>query len=272
MNTKPCPGYQVLALALTFILLLPVIMLGCGGNGEPLTVAVTSDLEGSGLAQVWAEDYQSRTGREVELVFGSDLEVLEIARHGECDVTITHIPSEEESLVRSGYVEGRQEVMRDDYILVGPPDDPVGVRGEEKMADAFKKIAEAQLPFIFRVDGSGTAEAQSYLGGASGVSEVGGWLVKTQEGMEEALRQASQDGAYTMVDRSTFERLAGELDLEILVEGDESWPNPYYAMWVSALVYPDADQQGAQRFIEYLLSSSGQRFLSLGEWKPPPGQ
>ena len=254
---------------LAALILLPLAATGCGGGGEPLTVAVTSDLEGSGVAEAWAEDFQSRSGREVRLVYGKDLEVMEIARHGECDVIITHMPSEEEELERAGYVEGRQEVMRDDYILVGPPDDPAGIRGEEKEADAFKKIADAQLPFIFREDGSGTADAQSYLGGASGVSAVGDWLVKTREGMEGALRLASQEGAYTMTDRSTFDRLAGELDLEIMVEGDETWVNPYYAMWVSALVYPDADQQGGQRFVEYLLSNGARRFLDLGAWVPP---
>jgi ABC-type tungstate transport system permease subunit len=72
-----------------------------------------------------------------------------------------------------------------------------------------------------------------------------------------------------MTDRSTFDRLAGELDLEIMVEGDETWVNPYYAMWVSALVYPDADQQGGQRFVEYLFSNGARRFLDLGAWVPP---
>ncbi len=235
-------------------------------------MAVTVDLEGSGLPEAWAEDYQAKSGREVQLVYAPDLIVLDLARHGECDVLITHIPAEEEEMLRQGYIEGRQEVMRDDFILVGPPEDPAGIRGEEKMADAFRKIGEAQQPFIFRVDGSGTAEAQSYLGGAAGLSEAGSWLVKTQDRMEGALRQASQEGAYTMTDRSTYDRLAGELGLEILVEGDPDWPNPYNAMWVGAMVYPDADQQGAQRFIEYLLSASGQRFLSLGAWVPPPGQ
>jgi len=267
MKTKAC-----IASILAVVLLLPLIAYGCGGSGDPLVVAVTFDLEGSGLPEAWAEDFQARIGREVELVYDFDLAVLDMAKHGECDVLITHIPPDEEELLRSGYAEGRQEVMYDEYIMVGPPGDPAGVKGEEKMADAFRKIGEAQLPFIFRVDGSGTAEAQSYLGGASGLSEVGSWLVKTTERMEGALRMASQEGAYTMTDRSTYERLAAELDLEIMVEGDDDWPNPYNAMWVSALVYPDTDVQGAQKFIEYLLSSNGQRFLSLGAWVSPPGQ
>jgi tungstate transport system substrate-binding protein len=265
MSTRMCA-------ILTVLLLTPLIALGCGGGGEPLVVAVTSDLEGSGLPEAWAEDFQARTGREVELVYDFDLAVLDMAKHGECDVLITHIPPDEEELLRSGYAEGRQGVMYDEYILVGPPDDPAGIRGEEKMADAFKKIGEAQLPFIFRVDGTGTAEAHSYLGGASGLSETGSWLVKTPEGMEGALLLASQEGAYTMTDRSTFERLAGELDLEIMVEGDEDWPNPYSAMWVSAFVFPDTDVQGAQKFIDYLLSDSGRRFLSMGAWEPLPEQ
>ena len=256
---------------ITVLILLPLIAPGCGGGPQPLVVAVTYDLEGSGLPEAWVDDFQSRTGREVELVYDFDLAVLDMAKHGECDVLITHIPPEEEELLRVGYTEGRQEIMYDEYILVGPPDDPAGVKGDEKMADAFRKIGEAEATFIFREDGSGTAEAHSYLGGASGLTDVGGWLVKTTERMEGTLLAASREGAYTMTDRSTYERLTGELDLEIMVEGDDDWPNPYNAMWVSELVFPDADQQGAQTFIDYLLSDSGRRFLSLGAWVPAPG-
>ncbi len=243
--------------------------LGCGGGGEPITLAATNDLEGSGILQAWVDDFQSKTGMQVELVVVPDEQAFEMARHGESDLILTHISEEEKRLERSGYLETGQEIMRDDYVLVGPPADPAGIREIDKVTDALKKIAETQQTFILRIDGSGTAYRQNLLWSISGVGEAGEWLLPTEAGADESLRQASQEGAYTLCGRSSFERLAGELDLEILLEGDEALVDPYYAAAVSTLTYPDTNLAGAQEFIDYLLSPDAQSFFSLGAWEPP---
>jgi tungstate transport system substrate-binding protein len=143
----------VLAVTLVMLLAAPLAFTGCGGADEPLVFAATADLKGSGVLQAWVDDFRSRSGRDVELVTAEDLSVFAMAKHGECDVTLTHFYSEEERLERSGYLGDRQMVMIDDYVIVGPPGDPAGVRETDNMEDALKRIADAQQPsYCARMD------------------------------------------------------------------------------------------------------------------------
>ena len=259
-------------LALAAVLLaVPLAWAGCGaGVGKPpLVLAASGDLEGSGILEAWARDFQERSGRRVEVVTDTDDHVCDMARHGECDLILTHVPSDEESLERAGYVTDRREIMRGGYLLVGPSGDPAGAREAEEVTEALKRIAEARQPFVLRVDGSGTAIRASSLWGGSGVEETGDWLVETREGAEEALRLASARGAYTLVGRDTYERLAGELDMETIQDAGEAMEDSYHAMVVSTLTYPDTDTAGALEFTSYLLSENGQGFLELGRYMPP---
>lgn len=258
-------------LVTVFILLLLTLasLSGCGGDDAPLILAATNDLEGSGILQAWAEDFRARTGRQVELVVVPDEEALAMVRHGECDLILTHLPDEEANLQRSGYLEGGQEIMRGDFVLLGPPDDPAGIRGIESAAEALKKIAEAGQTFILRIDGSGTAVRQTTILSVSEAGMTGEWLLPTDAGAKEALREASREKAYTLADRSSYERLAGELDLEILSQGDETLTDIYSAAAVSIFSYPDSDLAGALKFIDYLLTPDARSFLSRGEWSLP---
>ncbi len=258
---------------MALLLVTPVMTLGCGGGEEtPVVLAATSDLEGSGILQAWAEDFQSETGNRVELVVVPDEQALAMARHGECDLVLTHIPEEEGRLERSGFLEGGQEIMRGDYVLVGPPDDPAGVRETENILDALKRIAESGQIFILRIDGSGTGYRQYMLWSTSEVGETGEWLLPTDAGADDSLLQASQEKAYTLCDRSSWERSAGGLDLEILFEGGESLVDPYAAAMVSTLTYPDTNSAGAREFTDYLLSPQARGFFGLGAWEPPVEQ
>jgi tungstate transport system substrate-binding protein len=259
----------VFAAALMVLLAVPLAFTGCGGAHEPLVFAATADLAGSGILQAWVDDFRSRSGRDIELVTAVDLAVFAMVKHGECDVILTHLYSEEERLERSGYLEDRQMVMIDDYVLVGPPDDPAGVRETDNIEDALKRIADAQQPFVMRADGSGTANEESIFWAMSGVSDTGDWLKQSLGNMEETLILTSQAGAYTISDRSTYERIAERLELEILLEGGEGMGNPYYVAIVGSDVYPDTDTEGARDFVNYLLSDNARRFFNLGAWVPP---
>jgi len=240
-----------------------------GAKGPPVVLAATSVLEETGILQAWVDDFQSRSGWEVEVEAVPDIDALQAARYGECDVVITHLPSQEEQLERYGYVEGRQEVMHDDFILVGPPDDPAGTKEAENSPEAFLKIAEAQQPFIYRTDGSGTSFRTQTIWATTGVEDFGDWLIEIEEGMKDTLRLASLDGAYTLSDRSSYQQISGELDLEILFEGEELLDNPYHVMVVSSAVYPDTNSEGALELVDYLLSEEAGKFFELGAWKPP---
>lgn len=262
-------------MALVLAVLLPALLAtqtGCSSGGKPkaLIVAGTSDLQETGILEAWIRDFNKKSGLQTQLVTATDEEVLAMARHGECDVLITHLPKEEEGMQRSNYVQGREEVMQDDYVLVGPPNDPAGIRGAPGAADAFKKIGEAKAPFVLRVDGSGTAYRAAELWVVSGIEDFGSWLTQTGAGMADTLRLASQKGAYTLSDRSNYENLSGELNLDIIFEDRKGLVNPYSVMEVSQLFYPDSNLEGAQKFASYLLSDQAQRYFSLGAWEPPP--
>lgn len=249
---------------------LLLVSWSCGGTkGPPVILAATSVLEETGILQAWVEDFESRSGWEVEVEVVPDIDALLEARYGECDTFITHLPSEEEQLERNGYVGGRQEVMHDDYILVGPPDDPADTKEAESSPEAFLKIAEAQQPFIFRIDGSGTSFRTQSIWATTGIEDFGDWLIESEEGMKNTLRQASLDRAYTLSDRSSYQQISEELDLEILFEGEELLDNTYHVMVVSSAVYPDTNSEGALELVDYLLSEEAGRFFELGAWKAP---
>lgn len=235
----------------------------------PLVLAATSDLQGSGILEEWVRDFQARSGRKVELVVVADEEALAMARHGECDIILTHVPEEEAALSRTGHIEGGQEVMRGDYVFLGPPDDPAGIRDAETAAEALKRIADTGQTFILRIDGSGTAVMQATMLSVSDAGMTGEWLLPTDAGAEEALRETSREKAYTLAERSVYGRLAGELELEILLEGDEALSDIYSAAAVSTLTFPDTDLEGALDFIAYLLTPGARSFMNPGEWSFP---
>ncbi|MEW6555037.1 MAG: substrate-binding domain-containing protein [Actinomycetota bacterium] len=270
MKRKAFPLLAMLVAA--SLLIAPALVTGCGGDDAPLVFAAANDLEGSGVLQAWVEDFQDRSGRRMELVVVPDAEAFAMARHGECDVILTHIYEAGLELERLGFLEGGQDVMVGDYVVLGPPGDPAGIRGMESAVDAFAKIAAAGQTFILRFDGSGTADRESTLWSVSEAGTTGNWLLPTDAGTEGALREASQQQAYTLADRSTYYRLADELDLEILVQGGAELTDVYRAAAVSSVTYPDADQEGALEFIDYLLSEDGRSFLDMGAWVPPEEQ
>ncbi len=267
MNVRRYRGY--FALALLAFLLLTVLSPGCGQESDSLILAASNDLEGSGILEAWAGDFQSMSGIRVELVAVADKVALDMVRHGECDVALTHYYEEEARLERLGYVEGTAEIMREDYVLVGPPQDPAGVREAEDIADALRRIADTGQAFVLRIDGSATAIKSSTLWGISGVSETGEWLLPTEAGAEKALRETSLEGAYTLSGRSVFERLESEVGLEVLFEDEEALTDLYRAATVSTLVYPDTNLDGAQELLAYLLSEDARAFLEMGSWEPP---
>ncbi len=262
--------FPVLLAAMAALLLAMVLTTGCEGTERPpLVLAATRDLEGFGILEAWTGEFAKRSGRRVELVTASDLEVLDMGRHGECDLLITHLDWEEERLERNGFVDMRTEVMRDDFLLVGPPGDPAGAGQAGDVYEALKRIAAGGHVLVARSDGSGVAAALDIMRRRASLSDFPGWKTSAKGGMEGALRQASQEGGYTLCDGSTYRRLAGEVRLEVLLQGGENLVNSYRVMVVTTLAYPDTDREGAEEFVRYLLSGEARRHFGLGDWRPP---
>jgi tungstate transport system substrate-binding protein len=259
----------VLSMALAAGLALSLPGCGSGSGGKTITLAATSDLEQSGVLDAWIKDFRKQAKADVNLVTATDQEVLAMARHGECDVLITHVPDQEKSLQSSNITQGRQVIMQDDYVIVGPPGDPAGIKGSPAPADALKKLGTDKRAFIIRSDGSGITFEEADLWGATGIQDFGDWLIENAASMGDILKQASDRGAYTMCDRTAFEAMSGDLQLEIAYEDSQKLADPYSVMEVTQLAYPDTNLQAGQQFADYLQSSRAQRYFYLGSWAAP---
>ncbi len=191
-------------------------------------------------------------------------QALDAARRGDADVVLVHDRPAEDKFVAEGYAKARQDVMYNDFVLIGPKDDPAGIRGKG-VEEAFRKIAAAKAPFVSRGDRSGThsAELRSWKEAGIDLGAVrGDWYRDVGQGMGPALNTASSLGAYILADRGTWLSFKNRGDLTILVEGDPRLFNPYGVMLVNPDKHPSVKVKEGQAFIDWLVSSEGQKAIA----------
>jgi tungstate transport system substrate-binding protein len=160
-------------------------------------------------------------------------EALELGEKGNADVLLVHSPKAEQEYMDGGHGLSRKAVMYNDFIVVGPKDDPATIKGADSVAEAFTRIAKAEAPFASRADESGTNAKELSIWEAAGIEPKGSWYIETGQGMGETLTIASQKQAYTLSDRGTY-LATHNLDLDLLVEGDKDLLNPYHVIVVQA--------------------------------------
>ena len=187
---------------------------------------------------------------------------MDMGRNGECDVMLVHSPADEQKLVADGFAINRQAVMHNDFIIVGPPSDPAGIKGTSSAVDAFKAIANTQNKFISRGDNSGTNAKEITVWKSANITPSGTWYVQSGKGMGDTLRIAAEEKAYTLSDRGTYLSMKDQLDLAILSQGDLALFNNYHVMMVNPDKYPDINLAGAQAFEDFVLSPEAQEFLN----------
>ena len=173
-----------------------------------------------------------------------------------------HAPAAEKEFVAEGAGVERFEVMYNDFVVVGPADDPAGIKGTAEVTDALAKIAEAKTPFASRGDDSGTHKKEQELWKAAGVEALGRLVRETGSGMGPTLNTASQMPAYTLTDRGTWISFENKGPLEILVEGDPDLFNQYGVILVNPEKHPHVKQAEGQAFIDWLISGEGQRAIA----------
>ncbi|HZX23277.1 MAG TPA: substrate-binding domain-containing protein, partial [Woeseiaceae bacterium] len=187
------------------------------------------------------------------------------ARNGDGDVLLVHAKSAEEQFVADGYGVERFDVMYNDFIIVGPPDDPAGIAGSEDAEVALARIAGAELPFASRGDNSGTHKKEMALWKEAGVDPTaasGTWYRETGSGMGATLNAAVGMSAYTMTDRGTWISFKNKGDHEILVEGDPNLFNQYGVILVNPEKHPKVNVEAGQAFIDWILSDEGQAAIA----------
>jgi tungstate transport system substrate-binding protein len=173
-----------------------------------------------------------------------------------------HAPEAEAAFVAEGAGVMRYPVMHNDFLIVGPPDDPARIKGLTDAAEALRRIANSQAPFISRGDDSGTHKKERELWQAAGITPKGRWYREAGQGMGKVLQIASELDAYTLADRGTWLAFRKRAAVVALVSGDERLFNPYGIIAVNPARYPDINHQGAQALIDWITSDAGQQRIA----------
>ncbi|HDS11437.1 MAG TPA: tungsten ABC transporter substrate-binding protein [Candidatus Wirthbacteria bacterium] len=230
-----------------------------------IILATTTSTENSGLLDYILPEFTSQTGIEVQVVAVGTGAALELGKNGDADVLLVHARAQEDAFVADGHGVDREDVMYNDFVVIGPIADPAGIKGLETVSKAFAKIADSGSTFVSRGDNSGTHVKELAIWEAAGVELEGSWYVESGQGMGETLNMADEMQAYTLTDRATYVAYRNDLQLPILLEGDEVLFNPYGVMAVSPDKYPDLNYAGATSLINWLISSEGQALIESFE-------
>jgi len=230
-----------------------------------ITVASTTSTENSGLFGFILPKFEEATGIQVRVVAVGTGQAIKIAERGDADVLFVHHPASEERFVADGFGVKRYPVMHNDFVVVGPADDPAGVKTADGAAEAFAKIAESGSVFTSRGDDSGTHKKELALWEAAGIdprSAPGDWYRETGSGMGATLNVASGMDAYALTDRGTWLAFANRGRLQIVFEGDPVIFNPYGVILVSPDRHSHVKAADGQAFIDWLVSTEGQAAIA----------
>jgi tungstate transport system substrate-binding protein len=250
-------------LALVCKALTAIIFVVCGpAFAQSITMASTTSTEQSGLFGYLLPEFKKASGLDVKVVALGTGQALDTARRGDADVLFVHDQVAEEKFVADGWGVKRYPVMYNDFILVGPRNDPAGVKGKD-IVEALKKLAAGNGDFVSRGDKSGTHAAElRYWKLAGADATKGSGYKECGCGMGPALNIAASSGAYALADRGTWLNFKNRAELAVLVEGDTRLFNQYGVMVVNPAKHPHVKVQDAQKFVDWVVSPAGQTAIA----------
>jgi tungstate transport system substrate-binding protein len=233
-------------------------------QGKSIVVASTTSTQDSGLFGYLLPIVKQKLGIEVKVLAQGTGQALDTARRGDADVVFVHARSAEEKFLAEGFGVKRYPVMYNDFIIVGPKDDPAGIKGKDVVA-ALQAIKAKAAPFVSRGDRSGTHIAELALWKQAGIdiaADKGPWYKEIGQGMGAALNMASASNSYVLSDRGTWLAFKNRGDLAIAVESDKRLFNQYGVMLVNPAKHPTVKKDLGQQFIDWLVSPEGQSTIS----------
>jgi tungstate transport system substrate-binding protein len=204
--------------------------------------------------------FEKKTGLSVKTISVGTGQALALAARGEADVTLAHAPAQEKKYVADGKMQNRRLVMYNDFVLIGPADDPAGIKGH-KAAEALRRIAGKAAPFVSRGDKSGTHALELALWKQASVEPKGSWYVESGQGMGQTLLVANEKKAYAITDRATFLAFQKRVTLPILVEKDRALLNIYSVMEVSPANGPRVNAAGGKAFADFMVAPETQALI-----------
>jgi len=246
-------------------LLAGALLLGAGGHAEAqsnvVLLSTTTSTQDSGLLDVLVPMFEKQSGLSVKTISVGTGQALALAARGEADVTLAHAPGLEKKYVEDGKMSNRRLVMYNDFVLIGPIDDPAQIKGLPKAVDALKRIAESRSRFVSRGDKSGTHVLEQGLWKQAGLEPRGAWYIESGQGMGQTLGIANDRRAYTLTDRGTYLAFQKRVDLPILVEKDRPLLNIYSVMEVNPANGPRVNVAGGKSFAEFMLAPETQAVI-----------
>ena len=253
---RTCAAAMILAVTAAF---------PAAGAERSILVQSTTSTANSGLYDHLLPVFEEATGIGVHVVAVGTGQAIQNARNCDGDVLLVHAKAAEEAFVAEGFGTSRTDLMYNDFVIVGPQDDPAGVAGLADAGAALQRIAGSGALFASRGDDSGTHKKELALWSAAGVdpgAASGAWYRETGSGMGATLNAGIGMGAYVLTDRATWITFANKQDYTVLVEGDEDLFNQYGVIPVSPKACPNVDAEAAERFVGWLLSGEGQAAIA----------
>lgn len=267
---------------LSVLLILALLLAACGGGAAPapeaeepeaespaeikgsILLATTTSTQDSGLLDVLLPQFIYETGWEVEVVAVGSGAAMQMGIDGEADVLLVHSPKAEREFVAAGHGPERYDVMYNDFVIIGPADDPAGLATEAAAdaAKAFTLLSENAAPFVSRGDDSGTHAKEKSIWAKAAIEPSGDWYVEAGQGMGAVITMADDMLAYTLSDRATWLAYQADTDLAIVTEGDAALFNQYGVIVVDPAKNDQINAEGALDFQAWILGETAQAMIA----------
>ena len=250
---------KLLFLAVFFIgLMIGPNLDGAESKDKNVILSTTTSTQDSGLLDVLVPLFEKQTGYSVKTISVGTGQALALAAKGDADVALVHAPSLEKKYVADGKLLNRRLVMYNDFVIIGPKEDPAKIKSAKTALAALKLIEQSKSPFVSRGDNSGTHNLEKLLWKEARITPKGAWYIEAGQGMGATLGIANERNAYTITDRGTYLALRKRVTLPILVEGDRLLLNVYSVMEVNPANGPRVNTAGGKAFADFMISPQAQ--------------
>jgi ABC-type tungstate transport system permease subunit/ABC-type tungstate transport system substrate-binding protein len=247
---------------LYLLLVLITVSSSAIANTEILRLAITHTTENSGLMSILNPVFEKDNDVKINVITVGSGQALRLGEQGDVDVLLTHAPEDEKQFVQSGYGLKRHPIMHNDFILVGPENDPANIKQATSLADAFNNFITSKVNFISRGDDSGTHKKELSIWKDNNIEPEGDWYIQAGTGMGAVLMLANEQQAYTLTDRGTYLAFQDRLNLKLLLQGDALLHNPYHAIVVNPEKHSHVNFILAEKYIAFLKSKRIQKLIS----------